>query len=365
MGIHDRDYSRDSNSNRGGWGLDYISPVVKGLIAANVVVFVLQIFAVRSATEADFQARWDQLPEPTKAMYRGMEHEQDEPAGDEEVPSKEKKKNGKMRDKPARAEPDRGPPPEWFYEGIGAERICIVHEWLDLKPSLVIRGQVWRLLTHSFCHDRSGVIHILFNMLALYWFGVTLEAMYGGREFLLFYLAAAVFSGITTVALDLYIGSDIPAVGASGSVMRVLMLYAIHYPRAIIRVFFFSIEMRWLVGLYLLFDLYPVLLSLAGDQMYSGIAHAGHLGGLGFAFLYWRLGLNLEKSWERITKGRRQARRLWGTYPKIARLPPEQEQQDHVDEVLKKLHESGVDSLTPAERRTLEEASERLRQRRS
>ena len=55
------------------------------------------------------------------------------------------------------------------------ERVCIVHEWLDLKPSLVMRGQVWRLLTYSFCHDRMGVFHILFNMLFLFWFGMTLQ----------------------------------------------------------------------------------------------------------------------------------------------------------------------------------------------
>ena len=257
MGFHDRDYTRDSSytGSGGGWGLDYISPVVKGLIAANVVVFVLQVFAVRPATQADVQARWDQLPERTKVMYREMDQEQDAITNDEEVKPKEAKKGRTARSKPRNVEPDRGPPPEWFLEGMEEERVCIVHEWLDLKPSLVMRGQVWRLLSYSFCHDRSGLLHILFNMLALYWFGVTLESMYGGREFLLFYLAAAVFSGVTTVALDLYIGSDIPAVGASGSVMAVLMLYAIHYPRAIIRLWFISLEMRWLVGLYLLFDL--------------------------------------------------------------------------------------------------------------
>ena len=46
------------------------------------------------------------------------------------------------------------------------------------------------------CHDRSGIFHIVFNMLFLYWFGCTLEMMYGWREFLLFYLAAAVFAAL-------------------------------------------------------------------------------------------------------------------------------------------------------------------------
>ena len=96
---------------------------------------------------------------------------------------------------------------------------------------MVYQGQVWRLLTHAFCHDRYGVFHILFNMLFLYWFGCTLESMYGSREFLLFYLAAAVFAGLAFVGLDLYTGSRIPGIGASGAVMAVTMLYAMHFPR--------------------------------------------------------------------------------------------------------------------------------------
>lgn len=369
MGYQDREYTRESSYSAaaGGWGLDFITPVVKCLIVANVVVFVLQIFAVRPATEADFQARWDMLPDRAKQIYREMDRPFGETTSDEGIKPKLTKRDRQAPEKAKKVEPDRGPPPESFYAGMEEERICMVHDWLDLKPSLVVRGQVWRLLTYSFCHDRKAVWHILFNMLFLYWFGMTLESMYGGREFLLFYLFAAVFSGITTVALDLYLGSDIPAVGASGSIMAVVMLYAIHYPRALIRIWFISIEMRWLVCLYLLFDLYPVLLALAGDQLFTGIAHAGHLGGLAFAVLYWRSGVRLERFWERVTKGgrdaKRQARRLWGTYPKIARPSPEQD-QDVVDEILAKVHESGIDSLTSEERRILEEASNRLRKRR-
>ena len=359
MGYQDRDYTRESGSYSaaaGGWGLGYISPVVKGLIAANVAIFVLQIFAVRPITEADMRVQWKELMERTREAYRDKYGREN---GDEAQP----------KDPELKLPEADLPPPLWLDFAARSPKICVVHEWLELKPSLVMRGQVWRLLTYSFCHDRMGVWHILFNMLALYWFGMTLESMYGGREFLLFYLTAAVFAGITSVGLDLLLGSDIPGVGASGSIMGVLMLYAIHYPRSLVRIFFVSIEARWLVCLYVVVDLYPVLMAFSGDAMLMGdVGHAGHLGGLLFGFLYWRFGLHLERFWEGIAKGRRQigrqARRMWGTYPRVVRPSPEQGEQDHVDEILKKLHESGVDSLTAAERRTLEEASERLRRRR-
>lgn len=355
MGLQDRDYTRDSSyTGRTSGVVDSLSPVVKALIAVNVVVFVLQFFAVRELTPAEMQAFWNQQPESTKNAYRQMDRLLEEPA----------RKRGKLADMPAEAPAENEPPPESFLERATQERISIVHEWLALKPSRIMRGEVWRLLTHAFCHDRTSVFHILFNMMGLYFFGVTLESMYGGREFLAFYLVAAVLSGIATLGLDLFIGSDIPAVGASGGVMAVLMLFAAHYPRSIILIWFIPVEARWVVVLYVLFDLSPVLLALAGDPMSSGIAHAGHLGGLAFGFLYWRLGLRLTGFWSGLAKGKRQVRRLWGTYPRIARPSPDQDLQDRVDAILKKLHESGVDSLTDEERRILEEASERLRQRR-
>src|SRR5262249_46211361 len=57
--------------------------------------------------------------------------------------------------------------------------------WLD--PSKVLEGQFWRLLTYAFLHDTTTPLHILFNMLFLWWFGSDVEDLYGPREFLAFY----------------------------------------------------------------------------------------------------------------------------------------------------------------------------------
>ena len=109
------------------------------------------------------------------------------------------------------------------------------------------------------------------------------------------------------VALDLYIKSPVPVMGASGAVMAVAMLYAIHYPRNTIRLFWFwPIEVRWVVLFYALFNLHPLLLALSGNRAYyfTGTAHAAHLGGLAFGFLYWKFNLNLERWWDLIPKPR-------------------------------------------------------------
>ena len=258
-------------------------------------------------------------------------------------------------------------------------RVSVIQHWLELDTNKVMKGQIWRILTSAFCHDRHGLLHILFNMLGLIWFGIALEYMYGQREFLLFYLTAGILSGLAYVGLDLWTGDSVPAIGASGAVMGVLMLYACHYPHHTIRIwFFFPIEMRWLVLLYVAFDLHPLLLQLAGDQVHTSVAHAAHLGGLAFGFVYWnqRLRLapmldslqsldfvkplrgktnsNLKLHVPKTGSGRTQAT---GTHD------TDDLDQNRVDELLIKITEVGRDNLTEEELGILRQASELLRKK--
>jgi hypothetical protein len=203
-------------------------------------------------------------------------------------------------------------------------------------------------------------------MLILCWFGQRLERMYGSREFLLFYLVAAVCASLAFVALAYYTGSYIPAIGASGAIMAVMMVYVIYYPFEQFLLFWFIPVPLWaLLGVYVLYDLHPVLMALAGDQMFTGVAHASHLGGLAFGFLYWRFGWRLEPILDRIvrrTSGRRvPAPRRPVVIPFPAR---DDDLSERLDEVLKKISQHGRDSLTDAEREILNAASAKYRRER-
>src|SRR5262249_52338601 len=113
-------------------------------------------------------------------------------------------------------------------------------DWLVLGVPEVLHGQVWRLGTYAFLHSPSSLWHILWNMLFLWWFGTDMEDMYGPREFLGFYLASAVAGGLMFVAASLaWPGLGSYALGASGAVTAVMVLFAIHYPTRIIYLFFF------------------------------------------------------------------------------------------------------------------------------
>jgi hypothetical protein len=150
-------------------------------------------------------------------------------------------------------------------------------------------------------------------------------------------------------------------------VMAVVMLYAIHYPRETIYVFMLiPIEIRWLVALYVIYDLHPVLLALAGTPQETGIAHAAHLGGLAFGFLYWRTGLRLETYWDRLPRLR--VDRLFGSRRgvRLYRPPggePHKDLDAKVDSVLQKILQQGEASLSDEDREVLKAASERYRNR--
>lgn len=336
MGIYDRDYVR--NDVRGD-GLFADSPVTKYLILANVIVYLLQLFVVRTPTPADVMHRLDII----------LERMADERGVDARDIRRQLDENEVQR------------LVQQIRQGIG--QVNVVDQWFDLETTKVLQGQVWRLITYGFCHDRSNLWHILFNMLLLYWFGRELETIYGPREFLVFYLTGIAAAGAAHIALDLATGWRIPAIGASGGVMAVMMLYTWLYPRNIIYLFWVvPVELRFAMVFYLIYDLHPVLLALTERGGQDGIAHAAHLGGLIFGFCYAKFDWRLSSFGDRFVP---RTRRRFGSRPKLRIAPetvPEPDpENDRVDAILQKIMEHGRSSLTDEERQVLIRASERIR----
>ena len=241
-----------------------------------------------------------------------------------------------------------------------------VTAWLELQGAAVFQsGQVWRVLTYAFCHDPESPMHIVFNMLFLWWFGGQVEAIYGPREFVKFYLTAAVLSGVCFLAFNLAIGQVNPVVGASGAVMAVSMVCAMYYPRQVIYVMFIlPVELRWLVTAYVVWDLYPVLRALGGgaDQLRGNVAHAAHLGGLLYGFLYKHYDLRFTRLFSGAAwSGMRLPRR--SSPVKLYRPPDEGDLDRQLDEILAKISEQGESSLTDREREFLRDASRRYKER--
>ena len=159
--------------------------------------------------------------------------------------------------------------------------------WLGLVPALVVeRWWVWQPLSYMFLH--GGLFHLLFNMLALWMFGVDLERLWGTRFFVRFYFVAGIGAAITTLVMSLlplgfsealYVSVT---VGASGAIYGLLVAFAMMYPhRPIYLYMLFPIPARIFV---LIVGAISFLSSISETS--GGVAHATHLGGLLAGYLY-------------------------------------------------------------------------------
>jgi membrane associated rhomboid family serine protease len=144
----------------------------------------------------------------------------------------------------------------------------------------------WQLVTYAFLH--GGLLHLAFNMFALYMFGGAIERVFGGRRYLVYYFVCVVSAALTQMAVAALSGAFYPTVGASGGVFGLLLAYAIYFPHNRVMLLFPPIPMpaRVFVFFYAAIELF---LGVTGTQ--EGVAHFAHLGGMigGFALLrYWR-----------------------------------------------------------------------------
>lgn len=223
----------------------------------------------------------------------------------------------------------------------------------------------WTFVTYLFLH--ASLLHLAFNLLALFIFGPAVEARLGSRTFLFYYLGCGFGGAALSVALMLILPAR-PMVGASAAVYGVMLAYAWLWPNEGIFVFPFPepIPAKWLVTL-----LVAVSLVLALFPASDGVAHLAHLGGLatGFVFLQvraWRAGAEPPPSLtvERVLvhPGPRAARASEPEPRKQAPAGGRDLTQSEIDRVLDKISATGLESLTPAERRFLAEMSRKLRQ---
>jgi membrane associated rhomboid family serine protease len=147
----------------------------------------------------------------------------------------------------------------------------------------------WQLVTYAFLH--GSVLHIAFNMFALYMFGSAIEQVFGTRRYLLFYFVSVISAAITQLVVAMLAHAIYPTIGASGGVFGLLLAYGMYFPRNRVMLLFPPIPMpaRVFVVLYAALEL---ILGVSGSQ--EGVAHFAHLGGMigGYLLLrYWRGGI--------------------------------------------------------------------------
>ncbi len=242
---------------------------------------------------------------------------------------------------------------------------------LILNTDAVLHGQVWRLLTYAFLHDPGSLWHIVFNMLFLWWFGSEMEELYGHREFLTFYLLAAIFSGIAYFGWQLIDTTRNSALGASGAITAVMVLFALHYPnRQILLMMFIPVP----IWLFVLFQVGQDTFTFLNRTL-TYTAVTCHLGGALFGVMYYRSGVRLLSLWPDWRMPRVRSRPKLRVYreeeekaqPVSVAAPPSSGVDEHLeaqlDKVLEKVGRTGKESLTEQERAILLRAAEVYKRR--
>lgn len=153
---------------------------------------------------------------------------------------------------------------------------------LELYPYQVVeQGRLWQLVTYFFLH--LDPMHLLGNMLALYFFGPLLERrVWGMKRFLQFYFLCGIGAGLCVVlAAYLTGGQGVPTLGASGAVYGVLLGGAMYFPDEIILFFLvYPLKLKHVAWIY------GGLAFLGSLGAGSGVSHVAHLGGMIFGYFY-------------------------------------------------------------------------------
>ncbi|HXY19525.1 MAG TPA: rhomboid family intramembrane serine protease [Gemmatimonadales bacterium] len=237
-------------------------------------------------------------------------------------------------------------------------------EVFGFRPSAVL-SHPWSVLSYAFLHH--DFLHIFFNMLALFMFGPMVEDRLEGGRFVRLYVVSALGGALLSLAL-LPLAGDAVIIGASAAVFGVMLAFVLEWPNAPIFVFPLPVPVKakWLILFFAAVNVLPLAL-----QVHDGVAHLAHLGGFGAAFLYLRGGRLFGGVRHRTAVatgsavlvhpsaahlGRRSAPfglRRRGADPKALK---------EVDRVLDKISAGGLSSLTPEERRFLDEMSKRFKQ---
>src|SRR5208283_216681 len=158
----------------------------------------------------------------------------------------------------------------------------------QLRAINVVHGWLWQLVTYAFLH--ANVMHILFNMLALWMFGAQLEQDWGYSLFLQFYFFCVIGAALVTVAVSftglLGVSSRTLTVGASGGIYGLLLAFGVLHGDSEVMLFPlpFLIKARYFVIGIICLALYGALSSAHGGG--QSIAYMAHLGGALFGYIF-------------------------------------------------------------------------------
>jgi membrane associated rhomboid family serine protease len=240
-----------------------------------------------------------------------------------------------------------------FFAGA-AERIFGLNH-----VGLFSEFKIWQPFTYMFLH--GNILHLFFNLLALWMFGGELEQRWGKTTFLQYYIFSGIGAGFFIALMNFIVftqyGYNPVTIGASGAIYGILLAYGMTWPnREVLLYFLFPIKIKYLLIAFGLMEFVGTISSATGSG--GTISHIGHIGGLisGFIFImYKRKKLRKSNSNSASSGGK------LNQFMMQERLKRKQQEIDKriqakniIDSLLEKIAKEGMGSLTHKEKSDLE-----------
>jgi membrane associated rhomboid family serine protease len=229
--------------------------------------------------------------------------------------------------------------------------------------------QPWTLLSYAFVHFPLDVLHIVFNMLALFWFGMIFRMYIGNQHVwptfiagslggaVVFLLAYNVFPVFNTAVNGTFLR------GASAGVNAIIVATAMAAPNYVMYLMFFGpVRIKWIALVYVLLDVVFVASSNSGG-------HIAHLGGALMGYIYFSALQNGHDGSapfsalagvfrRRSSKSRSNLRVVYQQTAPSSSNPTGKPTQSEIDRILDKIKAVGYEKLTQEEKQTLLRASQ-------
>lgn len=232
----------------------------------------------------------------------------------------------------------------------------------------------WTMITYMFMHDLSGILHILFNMLVLYWFGRVFVEYLGSDKLIALY----VLGGIAGAVLYLMAYNLIPnppgflagaagMVGASAAIFAIMVATAVLLPNYTFFLLFIGpVKIKYIVAVY-------IFISILGSVGSNAGGNIAHIGGALMGYIYmkqlqaginWGGWITITLEWFRdLFKEKPRVkvsyRKEKTTGAKAAGNEKGSYTQEEIDRILDKISEGGYESLTKDEKEKLFNASKK------
>ncbi len=233
------------------------------------------------------------------------------------------------------------------------------------------QGWIWTLVTHGFLHDTGFLFHVVGVGLMLYFIGGELLPVLGPRRFLGLYFGSILAGGLAWTATHWRLGGT--HLGAMAAVDAMLVVFACFYPnRQMDFLLFFVLPVRvrpkhlvlFLLGLDLIGLFAYEILGAARPFEQLRLDHSAHLGGMLAGWIYYKF--VHETRWRTTARTKREASSEQFEAvdePNSSSTMPHRDLRAEVNRILDKINSHGFASLTPQEKRVLDEAKDSLSRR--